>query len=77
MLVCNKKKSMYDFYNKHKFFLYWYLKKHTNLPEKFYYLLMQYIVECIMEDIETLNDCSEQEQCVWIMKRVDDFTTEE
>ena len=77
MLIFNKKKTVYDFYNKHKVFLYWYLSKHTNLPEKLYYLFMQYIVECLMEDIGELVGLNEQEQRKWIIKLVDDFVTEE
>ena len=77
MLIFNKKKAVYDFYNKHEVFLYWYLTKHTNLPEKLYYLLMQYIVECLIDDIGKLVRLDEQEQCRWIMNQVNDFTTKE
>ena len=77
MLIFNKKKAVYDFYNKHEVFLYWYLTKHTNLPEKLYYLLMQYIVECLMDDIGKLVGLNEQEQRKWIIKLVDEFVAEE
>ena len=77
MLIFNKKKAMYDFYNKHRAFLYWYLKKHANLSEKLYYLLMQYIVECLIDDVGKLVRLDEQEQRRWIMNQVNDFTTKE
>ena len=77
MLVFNKKKAICDFYNKHKAFLHWYLKKHTKLSEKFYYLFMQYIVECLMEDIGDLVGIDELEQRKWIINQIDDFTIEE
>ena len=74
MLVFNKKKVVYDFYNKHKAFLYWYLKKYSNVPEKLYYLLMQYIVEYLMEDIEELICYDEQQQRKWIIEQIEDFS---
>ena len=77
MLIFNKKKAMYDFYSKHKVFLYWYLTKYTNLPEKLYYLFMKDIVECLAQDIGELVGLDEQEQHKWIMKQVDDFATKE
>ena len=77
MLIFNKRKAMYDFYNKNKVFLYWYLTKHTNLSEKLYYLLMQYIVECLMQDIGEVVGFNELEQRKWIMKQVDDFAAKE
>ena len=77
MLVFSKEKAMYDFYNRHKAFLYWYLSKNTDIPEKLYYLLMQYIVECLVDDIGKLVGCNEQEQRKWIMEQVDDFATRE
>ena len=77
MLVFNKKRAMEEFYNKHKKFLYWYLTKHTKLPEKLYYLLMQYIVECLIDDVGKLVRLDEQEQRRWIMNQVNDFTTKE
>ncbi len=77
MLIFDKKKAMYDFYNKHNVFLYWYLTKYSNLSEKLYYLLNQYIVECLKQDIGELIGLDEQEQRKWIIKQVDDFTTKE
>lgn len=77
MLIFNKKKVANDFYNKHKSFLNWYLKKHANLSEKLYYLLMQYIVECLMMDTETLISLDEQEQRKWLIEQIDDFMVKE
>ena len=75
MLIFKKKKAMQDFYNKHSVFLYWYLTKHTNISEKLYYLLMQYIVECLHQDIDKLVRFGEKEQRRWIMEQIDDFAT--
>ena len=77
MLIFNKKKVANDFYNKHKSFLKWYLKKHTNLSEKLYYLLIQYIVQCLLEDSGELVGRNEQEQRKWIIEQIEDFTTKE
>lgn len=76
MLLFNKKKAMYDFYSKNSVFLYWYLKKYSGISEKRYYLVIQYIVECLEQDIKNLICLDEQEQRKWIMKQIDEFTAE-
>ena len=73
MLIFNKKKSMYDFYNKHNVFLYWFLKEHTELSEKLYYLLIRYLVECLEQDIGMLVCLDEREQHKWIIEQIEDF----
>ena len=73
MLIFNKKKSMYDFCNKHNAFICWFLKEYTELPEKLYYVLIRNIVECLEQDIEKLVRYNEQEQRKWIIKQIEIF----
>ena len=73
MLIFNKKKAICDFFDKHNVFLYWYLEKYSGLSEKSYYLFLQYMVECLRQDIDELIRLDKQEQRKWIIKQIDDF----
>ena len=77
MLRFRRKKAMYDFYKKHRAFLFWYLNTQCSIPEKLYYLVIRYFVKCLKEDFGKVIFLDEIKQRKWIVERIKEFATEE